>query len=143
MDNLECFLGDINLHYRNSDYDKIKAENDLNRNCLSAWKNDTVYAKIVMKSENKKIENIKITPSDFTDESENIIDKNNIKTYFIRETKAYIGNGKKDDGSRESFPDVLEENSETSMNKNSILSVFLKSPFPKKPSAELTRAIFL
>lgn len=70
------------------------------------WKNDKIDLALAILTEDEMMENVSIKTSDFVGEN-GVVPADKATCTFIKETKAFMGNGKKDNGSREQFPDIF------------------------------------
>lgn len=73
---------------------------------LTAWRGDTAVALLVLLGGEERTACVTACAQPF-ENGENLIPAEAVSCRFLSETKAFVGNGKKDDGSRGSFPDVL------------------------------------
>ncbi len=73
---------------------------------LTAWRGDTALALLVLLGGEERVSGIRAWAKAFQN-GEHTISSESVSCSFLSETKAFVGNGKKDNGSRESFPDVL------------------------------------
>lgn len=73
---------------------------------LTAWRGDTALALLALLSGDARTGGVRACAQPFANETGRI-SAEAVECAFLSETKAFIGNGKKDDGSRKSFPDVL------------------------------------
>lgn len=73
---------------------------------LIAWRGDTALALLVLLGGEERVSGIRAWVKAFQN-GEHTIPAESVSCSFLSETKAFVGNGKKDNGSRESFPDVL------------------------------------
>lgn len=73
---------------------------------LIAWRGDTALALLVLLGGEERVSGIRAWVKAFQN-GEHTIPAESVSCSFLSETKAFVGNGKKDNGSRESFPDIL------------------------------------
>lgn len=73
---------------------------------LTAWRGDTALALLALLSGGERVSNVRVCAQPF-ENGENSLPREAVSCRFLSETKAFVGNGKKDDGSRASFPDVV------------------------------------
>lgn len=73
---------------------------------LIAWRGDTALALLVLLGGEARVSGIRTWVKAFQN-GEHTIPAESVSCSFLSETKAFVGNGKKDNGSRESFPDIL------------------------------------
>lgn len=96
---------------------------------LTAWRGDTAIALLVLLSGNERVEGAAACAQPF-ENGENQIPLEAVSCTFLAETKAFVGNGKKDNGSRESFPDVLYGSGPVSMEPGSVQGIFVSITIP-------------
>lgn len=70
------------------------------------WKNDKVDLALAILTEDEMMADVTLKTTDFVSEN-GTIPASKATCTFIKETKAFMGNGKKDNGSRELCPDIL------------------------------------
>lgn len=131
MQRLKGTLGNIDLHYREKELNALSFEEQMLKGRVYAWRGDKAYAKLVLKSGSHKFNKITVEAGAFTSENGNIIPKSQITSSFIRSTKAFVGNGMRDNGSRESFPDVLDKAEFSVLDENEFLQVWLEFAVPE------------
>lgn len=96
---------------------------------LTAWRGDTAIALLVLLSGNERVEGAAACAQPF-ENGENRIPPETVSCTFLSETKAFVGNGKKDNGSRESFPDVLYGPGPVSMEPGRVQGIFVSIAIP-------------
>lgn len=75
---------------------------------LNAWKNDTVYSKVIVASQDRDLNNVTVTPSVFVNENGTQLDPEAISVNWLSEIKANIGRGNSGAPVKE-FPDFVGE----------------------------------
>lgn len=131
MQKLTGFVGNIDLHYCEKELNEFSFEEQPLKGRVFAWRGDKVFAKLVLKSVSHKFNKVTVEAGDFTSENGKIFSKSQISASFIRSTKAFVGNGMKDNGSRESFPDVLEKAEFSALGENEFLQVWIEFTVPE------------
>lgn len=131
MQNIKGLVGNIDFHYREKELNVLSFDEKPLNGRVFAWRGDIAYAKLILKSNSHKFNKIMVEAEDFVSESGNIFPKSQITASFIRSTNAFVGNGMKDNGSRESFPDVLEKAEFSALDENEFLQVWLEFAVPK------------
>lgn len=96
---------------------------------LTAWRGDTAIALLVLLSGNERVEGAAACAQPF-ENGENRIPPETVSCTFLSETKAFVGNGKKDNGLRESFPDVLYGPGPVSMEPGRVQGIFVSIAIP-------------
>lgn len=80
---------DTDTQYTQDRYNEVKEMGTISKE-LTAWKNDKAISEIALISKDCRLKNVTITAGNLVD-GDNIINKENIKTTFIKSTKAYNG----------------------------------------------------
>ncbi|MEG2489254.1 glycoside hydrolase domain-containing protein, partial [Anaerorhabdus sp.] len=132
--------------YTQDRYDEVKNLGTLTAT-LSGWKNDKVLSEISLFSKDSALKNVIVEASDFTSGS-NVIKASNMKSTFIKSTKAYnggyLGYGSKtrpvpvDNGTnRSESNDILYQDASTPINIdfNKLQNVWVELNIPKDAAA--------
>ena len=80
---------DTDTQYTQDRYNEVKEMGTVSKE-LTVWKNDKAISEIALISKDCKLKNVTITTGDLVN-GDNVIDKENVKTTFIKSTKAYNG----------------------------------------------------
>lgn len=140
--NLGGTIEDTNEQYTQNRYSEIAAKN-VSEAKLSAWKNDKATSELVLFSKDCSLENVSVTAGSLTSGS-NTIAADNVKTTFIKSTKAYngayLGYGSKDReipvGNRSESSDILyQQGGSVDMAWNSLQPVWVEFNIPKDAAA--------
>lgn len=87
--NIGGSIVDIDSQYTQNRYEEVTEMGTVSKE-LTVWKNDKAISQIALISKNCKLKNVTVSAEDLVD-GNNIISKDNIKTNFIKSTKAYNG----------------------------------------------------
>ena len=87
--NMGGSIVDTDTQYTQDRYNEVKEMGTISKE-LTAWKNDKAISEIALISKDCQLKNVTLTTEDLVD-GENVIGKENIKTTFIKSTKAYNG----------------------------------------------------
>ncbi len=94
---------------------------------LTAWKNDRAIAQIAVLSGDEKLAGLSVAAQgDFPGA---------VSCAFIRETKAFVGNGKQDNGTRRAYPDVIWSGEPVDVDANSVQAVWVTFSVPSDAAA--------
>lgn len=96
---------------------------------LTAWRGDTALALLVLLSGNARVGSVRACANGF-EQGESCIPRDAVTCTFLSETKAFVGNGKKDDGSRKSFPDVLYGPGPVELEAGRVQGIFVSIHIP-------------
>lgn len=135
---------DTDTQYTQTRYDDVKNKGLVSTQ-ISAWKNDKANSEIAIISKESKLKNVTVSASDLTDGS-NTISKNNVKTTFIKSTKAYnggyLGYGSKDrvipadNGSnRSESSDILYQSTPIDVPFNKVQPIWVEFNIPENAKA--------
>lgn len=105
---------------------------------LTAWRGDTALALLVLLAGEERAENVKACAQPFENENGRI-PAEAVECTFLSETGAFVGNGKKDDGSRESFPDVLYGPGPVDLEAGRAQGIFVSIRIPAGTTAGIYR----
>lgn len=107
-------------------YGKLEASQD-SHTSLTAWKNDRAIAQIAVLSGDEKLAGLSVAAQgDFPGV---------VSCAFIRETKAFVGNGKQDNGTRSAYPDVIWSDEPVDVDANSVQAVWVTFSVPRDAAA--------
>lgn len=120
-----------NLHFTDKQYEELLNASNSHSN-LWAWRGDRCCGQAVILSLDKDISAVSIEMTEFTRNDGEKLPSDCAKCVFVKDTKAFVGNGKKDDKSRESFPDVLWSDEPVSMKAGSVQSVWVNFDIPEE-----------
>ena len=137
-------IEDTNWQYTNNRYREISAKNTSSAE-LHAWKNDKATSELVLYSKNCSLKNVSVTASALQNGTDTIAAEN-IKTTFIRTTKAYNGVRAYGKNPSDVFPatstnrsdssDILwQEGGSVDMNYNTLQPVWVEFNIPKDAKA--------
>ena len=87
--NMGGSIVDTDTQYTQDRYNEVKEMGTVSKE-LTVWKNDKAISEIALISKDCKLKNVTITTGDLVN-GDNVIDKENVKTTFIKSTKAYNG----------------------------------------------------
>lgn len=107
-------------------------------NAATAWRGDTAIYLLVLLSGEARVSGIRAVAGAFRAE-ESEITPDAVACTFLSETKAFVGNGKKDDGSRQSFPDVLYGPGPISLEPERVQGIFVSIRVPEAAAPGLYR----
>lgn len=100
---------------------------------LTAWKNDRAIAQIAILSGDQALRGLSVSAGAFAGQAGTF--PGAVSCAFIRETKAFVGNGKQDNGTRGSYPDVIWSDEPVDMDAHSVQSVWVTFSVPKNTAA--------
>lgn len=128
---------DTNTHYGQDKYNDVLAKGIVSKE-LFAWKGDKAISEIALASKNSTIKNVTVTASDFIS-GENTLQSDFIKTTFLKETEAYIGDAgyhNQNDismptGPKQSVPDILYTEEVIDIGFNKVQAVWVEFSIPK------------
>jgi len=107
-------------------YGKLEASQN-SHTSLTAWKNDRAIAQIAVLSGDEKLAGLSVAAQgDFPGV---------VSCAFIRETKAFVGNGKQDNGTRSAYPDVIWSDEPVDVDANSVQAVWVTFSVPRDAAA--------
>lgn len=109
-------------------YEVLAAAQDSHTEIV-AWKNDCAIAQIAVLSGEAKVDGLTVSAGKFTGMSGDF--EGSVKCAFIRETKAFVGNGKQDDGSRSAYPDVIWSDDPVDLEARRVQPVWVNFTVPK------------
>ncbi|MFR8012424.1 MAG: glycoside hydrolase domain-containing protein [Clostridia bacterium] len=109
-------------------YEVLAAAQDSHTEII-AWKNDRAIAQIAVLSGGEKLTGLTVSAGKFTGMSGDF--EGSVVCAFIRETKAFVGNGKQDDGSRSAYPDVIWSDDPVDLEAQRIQPVWINFTVPK------------
>lgn len=95
----------------------------------TVWRNDKAVLPLAILTTNEMLSDVSVKATDFTADG-GIISGNTVECTFISETKAFMGNGKKDNKTRKSFPDVLFTSNPIPIPANYIQNIWVSIPVP-------------
>lgn len=95
----------------------------------TVWRNDQAVFPLAVLTEDQMMTGVSVRASDFTSKN-GTLSGETVTCSFLAETKAFMGNGKKDDGSRKAFPDVLYGSGPMDIPANHIQNVWVCVPVP-------------
>ena len=87
--NMGGSIVDTDTQYTQDRYNEVKEMGTISKE-LTAWKNDKAISEIALISKDCKLKNVTLTTENLVS-GDNVIDKENVKTTFIKSTKAYNG----------------------------------------------------
>lgn len=119
-----------NLHCTAERYEELLKTSNSHNN-LWAWRGDRCCSQAAVLSLEKDITSLSIELTDFVRSDGEALPKGSAECVFVKETKAFVGNGKKDDKSRESFPDILWSDDPVYLKAKSVQSVWLNFDIPQ------------
>lgn len=120
--NLQCTAGR---------YEEL-LETSNSHNNLWAWRGDRCSGQTAILSFEKDITSLSVAMTEFSRSDGETLPADCAQCVFIKETKAFVGNGKKDDKSRESFPDILWSNEPVYLKAKSVQSVWINFDIPEE-----------
>lgn len=120
--NLQCTAGR---------YEEL-LETSNSHNNLWAWRGDRCSGQTAILSFEKDITSLSVAMTEFSRSDGETLPADCAQCVFIRETKAFVGNGKKDDKSRESFPDILWSDEPVYLKAKSVQSVWINFDIPEE-----------
>lgn len=120
-----------NLHCTAGRYEELLKMSNSHSN-LWAWRGDRCCGQAAILSLENDIASLSVEMTAFSRSDGEKLPEDCVKCVFIKETKAFVGNGKKDNQSRESFPDVLWNSNNVSMKAKSIQSVWINIDIPEE-----------
>lgn len=137
-------IENTNTQYTQDRYGEISAKNVTTQN-LTAWKNDKATSELVLYSRNCDLKNVSVTAGDLRS-GDKVISAENVKTTFIKSTKAYngayLGYGSKtrevpaENGSnRSESSDILYQTTPIDMGYNKLQPVWVEFNIPKDAEA--------
>ncbi len=100
---------------------------------LTAWRNDRAIAQIAVLSGGEKLNGLTVSAGEFSGPAGDF--SGTVACAFLRETKAFVGNGKQDDGSRSAYPDVIWSDDPVDVDANSVQAVWVTFTVPKDAAA--------
>lgn len=109
-------------------YEVLAAAQDSHTEIV-AWKNDCAIAQIAVLSGEAKVDGLTVSAGKFAGMSGDF--EGSVKCAFIRETKAFVGNGKQDDGSRSAYPDVIWSDDPVDLEARRVQPVWVNFTVPK------------
>lgn len=96
---------------------------------LAAWKNDRAVAQIAVLSGGGRLKGLAVSAGEFTGSPGRFA--GSVDCAFIRETKAFVGNGKQDNGSRSAYPDIIWSDDPMDVEARSVQPVWVTFTVPK------------
>lgn len=120
--NLQCTAGR---------YEEL-LETSNSHNNLWAWRGDRCSGQTAILSFEKDITSLSVAMTEFSRSDGETLPADCAQCVFIKETKAFVGNGKKDDKSRESFPDILWSDEPVYLKAKSVQSVWINFDIPEE-----------
>lgn len=96
----------------------------------TAWRGDTALYLLVVLSGETAVSGLHVAGGAFRSPAGEIA-AGAVSCVFLKETKAFVGNGKKDDGSRQSFPDVLYGPGPVNLEPARVQGVFVSVHVPE------------
>lgn len=89
-DDMHATIVDSGDSYQQKDYNNVLSQS-IDKESLWSWKGEKATSQIAILSNDKELEGVSVTASDFTN-GNNVIAASNINPSFMKETKAFIGN---------------------------------------------------
>lgn len=118
-----------NLHCTAGQYEELLKISNSHNN-LWAWRGDRCCGQAAVMSLDKDITSLSVRMTEFKRNDGETLPPESVKCVFLKETKAFIGNGKKDDKSRSSFPDILWSDKPVYLKAKSVQSVWISADVP-------------
>lgn len=100
---------------------------------LTAWKNDRAIAQIAVLSGRSSLNGLAVSAGKFTGPAGDF--SGTVECAFIRETAAFIGNGKQDNGTRSMYPDVIWSDEPVNVDAHRVQAVWVTFTVPKDAAA--------
>lgn len=96
----------------------------------TVWRNDKAVIPLTICTGDEMVAEVSVKATDLTC-GDAVLGGHTAQCAFISETKAFMGNGKKDNGSRKSFPDVLTVTEKIDIPANHIQNIWVSIPIPE------------
>lgn len=133
--NIQVSPGSTAQHTLQDQYDNLIDLQEQESATTPAWLGDEVNGQFILRSKSQDLQNVKVTASDFTS-SQGSISKEQVSTYFLKETSAYIGRGGQKfqmpdpNAPHEMIPDILDRADSVNIAANRLQAVWLKVQVP-------------
>ena len=129
---MNAYVGDEKVRDMSDDYESlIGVSNSVYS--ATAWKGDTLSSKVVIASMSKDVHNVKVTASDFTTSTGQVLDKENISIKWLKEVDANDGRNKA--GQVKSFPDIIYKGGTKDITANHVQFAWITINVPKNTVA--------
>lgn len=113
-------------------YEMLAAAQD-SHTVLTAWKNDCAIAQIAVLSGAERLEGVAVSAEGFS--GADGVFSGTVTCAFVRDTAAFVGNGKQDNGTRSLYPDVIWSDEPVSMEANTVRPIWVTFSVPSDAQA--------